>query len=921
MLQWRDGANVKHPGVIRGNMSDILQPAFNIEEVRDQLKVGLDLNEIRRQVDNGKQIFIDSETVGLHSIMVLWQFAIGDEGLVYLYHLWKEPVHKTLQLLEMMMELDYVGFNLSFDHFHVAKIHTIWSLLPKDWIPEEHITEIALKYEHKGQDGKCIKPKRACDLMLHARKGKFQTIMSRSAVRIRRVPTVLAYALARELDKRIELPKICFAKSKDPDGPKWKVYDREDKDGNLDDTFKDVALPFNPAGGLKYLVEHALGWKPKYHFSDVELDRSMAPPDRKLGFVPTALGMAPGGPDDEWRIYDKHGKVRGHAWPYWVKAHIDHWYTNEKAQEYAYLDIVYTRALYKYFDSPEAGDDDSELACMVGVVRWHGFELDLPGVGQLHKAAMDKLNSSPVNINSVKEVRTYLLAAMDDIEGLPVEESTQKSVLTKISKLCLVKEEHNTECTKCCGDGCLRCYGKGRMDASVKPTYDKSGILEVGNHPVAKRAAELLEIKSASKEVELYQKLLWAKKFHPDFSVIGTLSTRMSGGSSGLNAQGIKHDKSVRRMFPLKWEGMTLCAGDFDAFEIVLAATVYKDQDLINALTTKVSCKNCPHGQACEKCAGTGKIGEFDCMHCQLDGDKNTTGLRNCKLCGGIGWFRKKIHALFGMALFPGYTYEEIIDSDGTSNDKYTQGKQGVFAMIYGGNWQTLCNNLGIDEEVAKAAEQRFFDMFPGIPKSRKRVEDMFQSLRQINGRQIVWKDPEEYIESFLGFRRGFQLENKVCKALYDLAHNTPREWKGDKLKVKVMRSMLKGAQTAGGAVASALFGAAFGLQGANVRAACNHEVQSPGATITKYVQRKIWDLQPAGVHDWHVSLINIHDEIISVTRPNMVDNVAKVVESAIVHFRPLVPLLGMTWNKEMDNWADKKDGSIILKIQPPEMQ
>ena len=231
---------------------------FDRAKVIDQLLGDFDLDEIRRQVDAGKRVFIDSETCGLHSIMVLWQFSI-DDGPIYLHHLWKTPVWKTLALFEMLMELDYTGFNLSFDHFHVAKIYTIWKLLPEDWIPEDHIEEIAIKYERAGQAGPCIKPKRACDLMLWSRKGKFQTVMSRKAVRIRRVPTVLSYALARELEKRVDLPDICFAKSKDPNGPKWKVFDRKDKDGNLDDMFKDVVLKFNPAGGLKYLAEHALG--------------------------------------------------------------------------------------------------------------------------------------------------------------------------------------------------------------------------------------------------------------------------------------------------------------------------------------------------------------------------------------------------------------------------------------------------------------------------------------------------------------------------------------------------------------------------------------------------------------------------------------------------------------------------------------
>ncbi len=914
------------------NFTFVREP-FDRTKVIDQLTVGLDLDEIRRQVDNGKMVVIDSETCGLHSMMVLWQFAI-DDGPIYLYHIWKEPVWKTLALFEMLMELDYCGFNLSFDHFHLAKIYTIWKLLPDNWIPEDHIEDIAVNYEHAGQSGPCIKPKRACDLMLWSRKGKFQTVMSRRDVRIRRVPTVLAYALARELENRIELPEICFAKSKDPDGPKWKVYDRKDKDGNLDDMFKDVVLRFNPAGGLKYLAEHALGWKPKYHFSDVEVPRDQAPPDKRLGFIPTALGMAPGGSKDEWRIYDKKKKVRGHAWPHWIKIHIDHWYTKEPAQEYAYDDIVYTRALYTYFDSPEPGDDDSELACMVGIVRWHGFEINEEGIHQLCEAALEKLESSPININKPTDVRRYIAAAMDEMEALVLEQSTKKAVLMDIARDCFTEEEHDTECTKCNGSGtfnyidvefipettCLRCEGKGRIDASAAIVYDKTGGIKVGNHPAAQRARKLLDIKVASKEVELYQKLLHAKRFHPDFNVIGTLSTRMSGGG-GLNAQGIKHDKSVRCMFPLKWDGMVLSGGDFDSFEVVLAAAVYKDQDLFDALTKKVECEGCKHGQVCEKCTGTGTVGEFDCLYCIRDPEtEKTTGKRECKLCEGRGWFRKKIHALFGMALFPGATYEQVVESDGTSNDMYTAGKSGVFAMIYGGDWATLKRNLGIDEETAKAAEQRFFEMFPGIPKARKRIIDMFQSMRQIDGKQIIWHDPQEYVESFLGFRRSFQLENMVCKALYDLAHNTPRAWKGDKLKVRVVRSMYKGVQTAGGAVSSALFGAAFGLQGSNVRAAANHEVQSPGGQITKAVQRKIWDIQPVGVHKLIAAPLNVHDEIMVVNHPDYTDEIGAAVDKEVVSYREQVPLIGMTWNLEQENWAQKKSGSRTIKIQAPIM-
>lgn len=898
---------------------------FDANKVRRQLLGDFDLDEIRQQVNNGKHVFIDSETCGLHSIMVLWQFCI-DNGPIYLHHIWKTPVWKTLALFEMLMELDYIGFNLSFDHFHLTKIYTIWRLLPKDWIPEQHIEEIAVDFEKAGQDGPCIKPKRACDLMLWSRKDKFQVVMARSNIRIRRVPSILAYPLAKELERRVELPNICFAKSKNPDGPRWKVYDRKDKDGEYDPKFKDVCLRFNPAGGLKFLVEYALGWKPKYHFEDVEVDRKCNPPDKKLGFMPTALGMSPTGPDDNWNIYDRHGKQRGHAWPYWIARHIHHWYTNEKAQEYAYDDIVYTRALYKYAGMPEPGDDDSELACMVASVRWHGFEIDIPGIKKLCLKAMKKVKGSPVTITKPKEVRAYIQEAMDETELLTqhsnttLGESTKKAVLQSIVKMCFDEKEHGHLCTRCNGSGCVRCDGAGKIDASVKPDYDKVGGIKTGNHPAAKRARLLLDIKEAAKEVELYQKLIMAGKFHPDFNVIGTLSTRMSGGG-GLNAQGIKHADEVRRLFPLKWGDMVLSGGDLDSAEVVIACAVYKDPDLFKAITEKVEHEDCPHGKTCRKCQGTGQAGEFQCMSCITDDEGNATGKEACKVCDGKGWFRRKIHALFGMAMYPGNTYEDIIESSGSSFDMYTRGKSGVFGLLYGGDWRTLVRNFGISEEEARGAEERFFNMFPGIPAARKRVEDMFMSMQQIDGRQIIWRDPANVITSFLGFSRDFTLENSVCKALYDLARHPPREWQGDKLPYKVVRNISKGVQTAGGAVSSALFGAAFGLQASNTRAAANHEIQSPCGQVTKDIQRHIWDLQPCGVHELIVAPLNVHDEIMTVNRNDYTKYIADVVQERVEYYRDQIPLIGMTWNLQQDNWADKKEGSITRKITPVELQ
>jgi len=823
--------------------------------------------------------YLDSETCGLHSMAVLLQFAEA-EGPIKLHEVWRRPIRETLDIIEWLCEECVVGFNLSFDWFHIVKLYTIFRLCNPDWIPQEHINEIAL-LEPKGQDGPCVKPASALDLLLHSRKGPYQALMAREDIRIKRVPTALAHALANELESRIQLDSIFFARSADPDAPKWQVFDRKDRFGDLDTDFKDVVLRFNPAGGLKFLAEHAMGFKPKFHFKDVEPSTAWRP--YELGYAPTALAVS--SLEKNWEVWGrKKGKIKvateeplvetygldedtdddhrtkkpkadedkllGHAWPSVIQRHIDHWANRPDAREYANDDIVYTRALDHHFGDPTPGDDDSILACMVPVVRWHGFEINKPGMRELLATAQATVTNAPVNINKPGEVREYITAAMDEMEGIILETSTKKANIEAIKGWEVAEDEPCTKCVDEVNPHCARCHG--------------TGIMRAGKHPAAVRAGAILDVKIAAKEVELYNKLLLAGKFHASFIVIGTLSSRMAGGD-GLNPQGIKHTKEVRRMFPLTWPGYILCGGDFDSFEVTLADAVYNDPNLRAAL------------------------------------------------CSG-----KKIHALFGMEMYPGKTYEDILASADTEFDMYTKGKQGVFGMIYGGDWNTLVGKFGLPPEVAQRAEDGFFKKFPGIPKAREKTFNAFCSMRQPGGlgSAVVWADPAEYIESFLGFRRYFILENKICQALFDLARKPPKNWSGVKVKV-VRRDRV---QTAGGAVSSALYGASFGMQAANMRAAANHEIQSPGAQITKAVQRKLWDLQPPGIGELRLSIMNVHDELLTVTKPELGDTIVEVVRESVESFRPKVPLIGITWHKEMESWAEKKGTAQTVKIRAKEM-
>jgi len=382
------------------------------------------------------------------------------------------------------------------------------------------------------------------------------------------------------------------------------------------------------------------------------------------------------------------------------------------------------------------------------------------------------------------------------------------------------------------------------------------------------------------------------------FNTIGTMSFSLLG-SYGLNAQGIKKTKEVRCNFPLSW-GPT----DLSEFRDKLWAGLALDINQFDRLWETVSLN--VNQYQYHLCGG-----DFDAFEITLaDAVYNDPDLRKALIAG------KKIHGLFGTLLFPGQTYEQILASEGSKYDMYTMAKSGVFAMIYGGNAETLHRNLGIAMDVAQAAYEKWGKMFPGIERARLRIIRAFCTMKQLSNRQVVWSEPHDYCETFLGFRRYFTLENKIAKALFDLGVKPPKEWKSCPAKV-VRRDRI---QTAGGAVASALFGSAFSIQQAVARAAANHEIQSPGGNITKKVQRMIWDLQPSGVGPLYVAPMNIHDEIQCVTHPDYIEPVAQAVKTGVELYRNKVALIGMTWNKEMANWSEKKDGSVTLKIKPPEL-
>jgi len=779
-------------------------------------------------------LYEDVESCGFHGLAVLLQYAI-DDGEVILFEPWRNPVKKTLELIEQWVQYPIIGFNLAFDWFHINKLYTTFVQYLKNGgkgedTPYHNVEAMAVAEEQARFLNICVKPSSALDIMLYARKGPYQSLMSRDDIRVKRVPNIMADRLQSELENRVSLDGIYFKRRKDQFAPQWNVYDSTDKNGNIDPEFKDIVLKFKPEAGLKALAEYVLKAKDILRMGDVEVDPK---------FRPVELGHAPFA-----RAVGRPGRWNG-AWPEVIDQHILHWAFNREARRYASNDVVYVRGLHKHpnFAGATIGDDDSILATMVGSVRWRGFAVNIERIAKQRISAVERTTQAPTAPTAVNR---WLGEVMDADEAMIFKsEGTADKVLLKIGGTIL---EDDCDC-KGNDKGCSKCGGSGSIESFVDYWETENG----DPHPAAERARAVRKARKAQKERELYDKLIEARRFHASFIVIGTLSDRMSG-TDGLNPQGIISSKYVRSCFTLADRPKEqLDGGDFASFEVCISAAVYDDKGFENDI----------------------KSG-------------------------------KKIHALFGEAIFPDQTYESIMASKGTRSgrDFYTDGKRGVFGLNYGGNADTLVNRLGISKDVAEEAFVRFEKRYPGVKRARQRIIDMFCSMRQPGGigTQVEWHEPAEKIESLLGFPRYFTLENQICKALYALAQNPPKEWR--EVKTKVVRR--DRTQTASGACQSALYGAAFGLQGQCMRAAANHVIQSTGAGITKAVQREIWELQPIGIHEFVVAPLNIHDEIMVACDPKISDTLTQVVSKKVEEFRPIVPLIAIDWNSNLESWASK---------------
>lgn len=384
-------------------------------------------------------------------------------------------------------------------------------------------------------------------------------------------------------------------------------------------------------------------------------------------------------------------------------------------------------------------------------------------------------------------------------------------------------------------------------DSRTKPTLERL-VRTASGTALGDYAERLIRARSRQKEADQCRKLLEVGRFHPDFKVIGALSGRMAG-AGGLNAQGVSSRKKgsrIRDGFLMADGGLScLDGGDFTSFQVVLAAAVWKDSALTQDLQQG-----------------------------------------------------KKFHALYGSAMYE-LDYDELLRRD----DLYGRSKNAVFATLFGAHTQKLAETLALPIDKAEEGLEALRARYPGIGRAEDAMAEQFAPLCQpIPGGPVLWREPADYVESIFGFRRYFTLENSVCRALFELAEDPPdslRSW--ERVERREGRE-----QTAGGALRSALYGAAFSIQARNVRCAKNHAIQSPESTILKKLQRDLWDrFQPAGIHPWNLSLMPVHDELLVVHRG--IVELSDAVQEIVASFKDQVPLIAMDWRSGLDSWGALK--------------
>ena len=729
-------------------------------------------------------IFFDTESVGKTGPLVLIQFAFLSDleqckteedykRVIKIHHVWDNSVEETLKVIEGIItwKEGICGFNLAHDVFMLNKWYNVFRSIPAEFLSSNPEPKQIHTIETVGprQDDACLKPVTSLDLLIVAKSTKYQYLAKHKNVYIKKVPVDALGAVIDELNHTNErLPSGIRVRWRVGESKKYNRHDVKDVVGEFFPSSSFDAYGNLKPGGAKKRTFASL----KQLIGIIRNDPSLAEKDFE-----SEVGFPSYDEEPDWKPW-------GGSWENATKYLAKTFRHNETAINYARNDIIYTYELWLDLGRPKGGDDDSELASLVGAMQWKGFavanEEVLRGKIIEYTKSITELRKLGVNANSPTSVRDYLTkCCTNDLEALAITD-TKKTTLEELSRW--------------------------------------------EGHPIQNAVKLVKKARQAEKRKNILQKLIEAKRFTFSMKVSGTLSNRMSGGqevdgsteSSGgkLNAQGIPRVKDFRALFLLAFPDETLEGGDFSAFEPCILDALVQDPQFRQDLSSGI-----------------------------------------------------KIHVFVG-AEFYNCDPSIIVASEGTEDDKYIRSKNGFLGWIYGAMQNKVAKVLDLPERDVEQGYQRIKKRYPVLSNYRDNLLQRFSPVRrdsddEMTGK-IIWEEPDGFIESKRlpwqehGFKRSFILEWTVIQGIFRLAS----ELSLPLLQISGTIRRSNRVQTIPNAVRSALFASIFSYQSHVFRAAANHEIQSPGAQITKRLQRLIWDLQPCGISNWVVRPMNNHDEV-----------------------------------------------------------
>jgi hypothetical protein len=361
-------------------------------------------------------------------------------------------------------------------------------------------------------------------------------------------------------------------------------------------------------------------------------------------------------------------------------------------------------------------------------------------------------------------------------------------------------------------------------------------------------------------------------RVYPNLHPIGTNTGRMSG-RDGINFQGVSKQDALRSLVN------TSMGGDFDSLEITIAATFFKDANLLKILASGGDLHTMTASLIFQRFKSNNlPFQDFDLS------DKDIT-----------------YEYLMQLKENPG------LDVDYSKIFKTARGMaKGVnFAILYFATSYAISGALEVDEESAqKWMTEHFFAEFPSLLKTRQEFEQKFCTADFEGWSKSSISRMQDEVKDIFGQPRFICLEKALacilwerCDEIASCAQNDPE---------RVLRNKLKGEQTCYQAIRSACLGAASQIQKSVYRQLGNYPIQSSGAELTKRLMVAIWQ-------QFHVAMMNIHDEIITPDYEEIWGVSDKVNKKAISEHVQIfikkaqekIPYLSMDFHA-IENWSQK---------------